>query len=113
MFPTRSNQGSLGKMTNSFAGKAKMGLITMTETFKDFWTLLSMKELLKILNLYLNHTPLDLTSIQSRGRTRVPPTSSGAPFPPSSSRRGILSLRRRERIPKYSLYQSQGLMLVQ
>ena len=39
-----------------------MGLITMTETFKDFWTLLSMKELLKILNLYLNHTPLDLTS---------------------------------------------------
>ena len=39
-----------------------MGLITMTETFKDFWTLLSMKELLKIFNLYLNHTPLDLTS---------------------------------------------------
>ena len=39
------------------------------------------------------------THLHSRGRTRVPPTSSGAPFPPRSSRRGILSLRRRERIP--------------
>ena len=39
------------------------------------------------------------THLHSRGRTRVPPTSSGAPFPPRSSRRGILSLCRRERIP--------------
>ena len=39
------------------------------------------------------------THLHSRGRTRVPPTSSGAPFPPRSSRRGILSLHRRERIP--------------
>ena len=30
---------------------------------------------------------------------RVPPTSRGAPFPPHSSRGGILSLRGRERIP--------------
>ena len=34
-----------------------------------------------------------------RGRTRVPPTSRGAPCPPPSSRGGILSLRVRERIP--------------
>ena len=40
------------------------------------------------------HTPL-----HSSGSTRVPPTSRGAPFPPPSSRRGILSLRGRERIP--------------
>ena len=39
------------------------------------------------------------TRIQSRGSTRVPPTSRGAPFPPHSSRGGILSLRGRERIP--------------
>ena len=31
---------------------------------------------------------------------RVPPTSRGVPFPPSSSRGGILSLRGRERIPR-------------
>ena len=34
-----------------------------------------------------------------RGSTRVPPTSRGAPFPPHSSRGGILSQRGRERIP--------------
>ena len=34
-----------------------------------------------------------------RGSTRVPATSRGAPFPSSSSRGGILSLRGRERIP--------------
>ena len=34
-----------------------------------------------------------------RGNTRVPPTSRRAPFPPPSSRGGILSLRGRERIP--------------
>ena len=39
------------------------------------------------------------TRLHSRGSTRVPPTSRGAPFPPPSSRRGILSLRSRERIP--------------
>ena len=33
-----------------------------------------------------------------RGSTRVPPTSRGAPFPPTSPRGGILSLRGRERI---------------
>ena len=43
------------------------------------------------------------THIHSRGRTRFPPISSGAPFPPRSSRRGILSLRRRERIPGLSV----------
>ena len=37
--------------------------------------------------------------LHSRGSTRVPPTSRGAPFPPPNSRGGILSLRGRERIP--------------
>ena len=39
------------------------------------------------------------TRLHSRGSTRVPPTSRGAPFAPHSSREGILSLRGRERIP--------------
>ena len=39
------------------------------------------------------------TRIHSRGSTRVPPTSRGAPVPLPSSRGGILSLRGRERIP--------------
>ena len=39
------------------------------------------------------------TRLHSRGSTRVPPTSRGAPFPRPSSRGGILSLRCRERIP--------------
>ena len=39
------------------------------------------------------------TRLHQSGSTRVPPTSRGAPFPPPSSRGGILSLRRRERIP--------------
>ena len=39
------------------------------------------------------------TRLDSRGSTRVPPTSKGAPFPPPSSRGEILSLRGRERIP--------------
>ena len=39
------------------------------------------------------------TRIHSRGSTRVLPTSRGSPFPPPSSRGGILSLRGRERIP--------------
>ena len=39
------------------------------------------------------------TRLHSRQSTRVPPTSRGAPFPPDSSREGILSLRGRERIP--------------
>ena len=39
------------------------------------------------------------TRLHSRGSTRVPPTSRGAPFPPPSSRGEILSLRVRERIP--------------
>ena len=37
--------------------------------------------------------------LHSRGSTSVPPTSTVAPFPPPSSRGGILSLRARERIP--------------
>ena len=37
--------------------------------------------------------------LHSRGSTRVPPTSRGAPFPPPRSRGGILSLRGRDRIP--------------
>ena len=39
------------------------------------------------------------TCLHSRGRTRVRPTSRGAPFTPPSSRGGILSLRGGERIP--------------
>ena len=39
------------------------------------------------------------TRLHSRGSTRVPPTSRGAPFPPHSSRGGILSQRGGERIP--------------
>ena len=37
------------------------------------------------------------TRLHSRGSTRVPPTSTGAPFPPHSSRGLILSLRGRKR----------------
>ena len=40
------------------------------------------------------------TRLHSRGSTRVPPTSRGAPFPPPSSRVGILSLRGGKRIPR-------------
>ena len=40
-----------------------------------------------------------LTRLHSRGSTRVPPISRGAPFPPLSSRGLILSLRGRENIP--------------
>ena len=39
------------------------------------------------------------TRLHSRGSTRVPPTTRGAPFPHPSSRGGFLSLRGRERIP--------------
>ena len=39
------------------------------------------------------------TRLHSKGSTRVPPTSRVAPFPPPSSRGGILSRRGRERIP--------------
>ena len=39
------------------------------------------------------------TRLHSRGSTRVPSTCRGAPFPPPSSRGGILSLRGRETIP--------------
>ena len=39
------------------------------------------------------------THLHSRGSRRVLPTSRGAPFPPPSSRGGILSLHGRERIP--------------
>ena len=39
------------------------------------------------------------TCLHWRESTRVPPTSRGAPFPPTSPRGGILSLRGRERIP--------------
>ena len=39
------------------------------------------------------------TRLHSRGSTRVPPTSRGAPFPPPSSREGILSLLVQEGIP--------------
>ena len=39
------------------------------------------------------------TRLDSRGSTRVPPTSRGAPIPSPNARGGILSLRGRERIP--------------
>ena len=41
------------------------------------------------------------TRLHSRGSTRVPTTSRGAPFPPPSSRGGILSLRVREKFPGF------------
>ena len=43
------------------------------------------------------------TRLHSRGSTRVPPTSRGAPFPPPRSRGDILSLRGRERIPGFPI----------
>ena len=43
------------------------------------------------------------TRLHSRGNTRVPPTSRGAPFPPPSSRGVILSLRSLERISGVSI----------
>ena len=43
------------------------------------------------------------TRLHLKGCTRVPPTSRGAPFPPPSSRGGILSLRGGERIPRVSV----------
>ena len=39
------------------------------------------------------------TGLHTRRSTRVPPTTRGDPFPPPGSRRGILSLRVRVRIP--------------
>ena len=39
--------------------------------------------------------------LHTRRSTRVPPTSRGAPFPPPSSRGGMLSLRARERNPAF------------
>ena len=39
------------------------------------------------------------THLHSRGSTRVPPPSRGAPLPPHSSKGGILSLRGQKRIP--------------
>ena len=50
------------------------------------------------------------TRLHSRGSTRVTPSSRGAPFPPPSSRGGILSLSARERIPGI-LVASQGEVL--
>ena len=43
------------------------------------------------------------THLHSRGSSRVPPKSRGAPFQPQSSRGGILSLHGRERIPGVSI----------
>ena len=45
--------------------------------------------------------------LHSRGSTRVPASSRGAPFPSPSSRGGILSLRVRERIPGVPVVASQ------
>ena len=44
------------------------------------------------------------TRLHSRGSTRVPSTSRGTPFPPPSSRGGILSLCCRQRIPAIPLH---------
>ena len=41
------------------------------------------------------------TRLHSRGSTRVPPTFRGVPFPPTSSRGGILSLRVRKEFPAF------------
>ena len=43
------------------------------------------------------------TRLHLRRSTRVPPTSRGAPYPPPTSRGGILSLCGRERIPGISV----------
>ena len=48
------------------------------------------------------------TRLLSRRSTRVLPTSRGAPFPPHSSRGGILSLRVRERIPGVPVASQEG-----
>ena len=48
------------------------------------------------------------TRLHSRGSTRVPPTSRGAPFPPHSTRGGILSLHGRERIPGVPVASQEG-----
>ena len=44
---------------------------------------------------------LQHSRLHSRGSTRVPPTSRGAPCPPPSSRGGILSLRVRKEFPAF------------
>ena len=44
------------------------------------------------------------TRLHSRGSTRVPPTSKGVPFPPPSSRGGILSLRVGKEFPAFPLH---------
>ena len=49
--------------------------------------------------LAATHEDPQHTRLHSRGSTRVPPTFRGAPFPPPSSRGGILSLSDRERVP--------------
>ena len=41
------------------------------------------------------------TRLHSRGSTRIPPTSRGAPFPTPSSRGGILSLRGGKEFPAF------------
>ena len=43
------------------------------------------------------------TRLHSRGSTRVPPTSRGAPFRPHSSRGGIFSMRGREEFPAFPM----------
>ena len=48
------------------------------------------------------------TRLHSRGSTRVPPTSRGAPFLPLSSRGGILSVRCLERIPRVPIASQEG-----
>ena len=64
----------------------------------NLWNFLRVRQTLAATQEVPRHTRLN-----SRGSTRVPPTSKGAPFPPPSSRGGILSLRGRERIPGVSV----------
>ena len=67
-----------------------MGLIT-----PNIWNFQSVVHTLAATQEVPRHTRL-----HSRGSTRDPPTSIGAPFPPPSSRGGILSLRGGERISR-------------
>ena len=60
----------------------------------NFWNFQRVPHTLAVTQEIPRHTRL-----HSRGSTRVWPTTRGAPFPPPSSRGGILSLRRQERIP--------------
>ena len=69
----------------------------MIYTVKDF-SIISEAEV----DIFLEFSCFFYTSLHPRGSTRVPPKFRGAPFPPPSSRGGILSISDRERVPSVS-----------